>query len=75
MDLSVQVGFPKENNWDGCPKHMDVRFACRVDGILTLDVAGTHRQLCITDYKYRYAAGKNDFLIGSFIRHAHTHIW
>jgi len=39
---------------------MDVafRFACCVYGISALGIAGTHRQLCIADYKYSQAAGK-----------------
>jgi len=36
-------------------------------------IAGTHRQLCITDYKYRYAAGK---IIFNWLAHqACTHIF
>jgi len=35
--------------------------AYHVYGISALGVAGTHRQLCITEYRYRYAAGKKYF--------------
>ena len=49
--------------------------ACGIYGIWALGIAGIHSQLCIADYKYRYTAGKNDFLIGLLIRHVHIHIW
>ena len=39
----------------------NITYACHVCGISALGIAGTHTQLCITDYKYRYAARKNDY--------------
>jgi len=55
--------------------YCNVRFACSVYMELGLSIAGTHSQPCIVDYKYRYAAGKKDFLIGLLIWHGHTHIF
>ena len=52
---------------------MDI--TCRICGILALGIADPHSQLCITDYKYRKAAGIFLILIGLLNRHAHTHIW
>jgi len=39
----------------------NIAYACSICGILALGIAGTHRQLCITDYKYRKAAGKKHY--------------
>jgi len=36
----------------------NIAYACHVCGISALGIASTHIQLCITDYKYRKAAGK-----------------
>jgi len=49
-------------------------FACHAYGISALCVVGTHSQLCIVHYKYRYAAGKNDFL-NWFAHQTCTHTW
>jgi len=47
--------------------YCNITYAYCVCGISALGIAGTHRQLCITHYKYRKAAGKNDY----FNRFAH----
>ena len=39
-----------------------IPYTCHVCGILALGVAGTHNRLCIMGYKYKNAAGKNDYL-------------
>jgi len=51
-----------------------IPFACSVCGILALDVAGPDSQLCIADYKYRNAAGKN-YYFNWFAHLACTHTY
>jgi len=53
---------------------MDTAYAFSICGISALGVSGIHSQLCITDYKYKNAAGKN-YYFNWFVHQACTHTY
>jgi len=75
LDSSVQAGM-KVRGVSEINENCNVTFVCCVCGISALDIAGTHRQLCIANYMYRYASGKN-YYFNWFAHQACTHtlIW